>query len=142
MAREQARDRHGLVPLGEVAEQHDDADVDPAGFEILAAARVERDPLVLQQPLDEPILGGLEPSHERLDPDGAVVVGECVRPVGERRASRERQRAAPRIGAAESFRKAADLHGTGGGRATLALRPKNPEHGGPVRIGAIRFAAE
>ena len=38
---EEARHRQRLVPLDEVAEQDDDADVDPAGLEVLAAAAVD-----------------------------------------------------------------------------------------------------
>ena len=94
---DQARDSHLSVGLGEVAEQNEQAHVDAVGVDVLAAAPVDLDPLVLQDALGQTRLGPFETTHERGEPDGPVVARERQRAVGERRASLKREERVPRV---------------------------------------------
>ena len=89
MAADQARDGHLAMRLCEVGDQDEDADVDAAGLDVGAPARIDRDPAVVQDPLREGRLCPVEALDERLQADGPIEVlqGDCA--VGERRAALE-----------------------------------------------------
>ena len=68
MAGEEARHRHRLVRLGEIADQHEHAHVDPPGLDVLAAAGVDQDALVVEETLREPSFGFADPSRASATP--------------------------------------------------------------------------
>ena len=74
----------------------EDADVHPAELDVRAAARIDRDPLVVQDPLPERRLRPFEALDEGLQANRPVEVHERDGAVGEGRATFECEHRAPR----------------------------------------------
>ena len=140
VARDQAGDGHLTVCLGEVRDLCEHANVHASALDVRATARIDRDALVVQDPLRERRLRPVVALDERLQAHRPVEVHERDRAVREGRAALERENRGPRallrLARVERLREGAKACGRRRNRAPLAARAEHCEGERPVDVVA------